>query len=197
VLYGATQQGGASGAGTIFSLAPPTTPGGAWTEAVLHSFATTADGNVPFAGVLLIGGTLYGTTEGGGVHYQGTIFSLSPPTAPGGQWRERILHSFEVSPEDGLNPYSPLVFSNGVFYTTTHSGGANGGGTVYSLTPPSLPSGSWTGTVVHSFAPFSSSSVDGIYPGSAVLPRGGVPYGTTPMGGMSAIYGGVVYAVKP
>jgi hypothetical protein len=45
VLYGTTSAGAGTcfpypGCGTVFSLAPPASPGGAWTESVLHSFAS-------------------------------------------------------------------------------------------------------------------------------------------------------------
>src|SRR5208283_1130693 len=48
-LYGATQFGGSApyGYGTIFRLAPPTEPSGAWTETVLYNFTGGNDGGVP------------------------------------------------------------------------------------------------------------------------------------------------------
>jgi uncharacterized repeat protein (TIGR03803 family) len=36
-LYGTTVSGGASGGGTAYSLAPPASPGGTWTETILDS----------------------------------------------------------------------------------------------------------------------------------------------------------------
>ena len=72
-LYGTTETGGASGRGTVFALDPVT---GA--ERVVHSFAGgTADGSSPEAGLVDVGGTLYGTTQSGGKHGSGTIYSLS------------------------------------------------------------------------------------------------------------------------
>jgi len=47
VLYGTTTAGGNSGGwGTVYSLTPPTSPQAAWTEHVLHSFASGSDGDV-------------------------------------------------------------------------------------------------------------------------------------------------------
>ena len=48
VLYGTSSGGGASNAGTVFALKPPTSAGGSWTETVLYSFtARTRSGGSP------------------------------------------------------------------------------------------------------------------------------------------------------
>src|SRR5579863_989240 len=44
VLYGVTTDGGTLQMGTVFSLTPPGSPGGVWTEAVLWSFGAVGDG---------------------------------------------------------------------------------------------------------------------------------------------------------
>jgi len=51
--HGTTQKGGSSNDGTVFSLAPPTSPGGSWGEKVLHSFRGT-DGAEPLAGLVIV-----------------------------------------------------------------------------------------------------------------------------------------------
>jgi uncharacterized repeat protein (TIGR03803 family) len=77
-LYGTTNEGGAyscgsnGGCGTVFSI----TPGG--TEKVLHSFGNGLDGASPYAALIDVKGTLYGTTESGGAHGYGTVFALTP-----------------------------------------------------------------------------------------------------------------------
>ena len=59
--------------GTVFSI----TTGG--TEKVLHSFGKGTDGSNPYAGLIDVNGTLYGTTVYGGAYdYYGTVFSLKP-----------------------------------------------------------------------------------------------------------------------
>jgi hypothetical protein len=75
-LYGTTQSGGASFAGTAYALKPPATPGGAWTEIPLHTF-TGSDGMSPTGLVIGRGGVLYGTTSGGGAYGYGTVFAIT------------------------------------------------------------------------------------------------------------------------
>jgi uncharacterized repeat protein (TIGR03803 family) len=141
-LYGTTFDGGTDNYGTVFSLTPPASPGGAWTYAILYSFVGGSDGAHPLAS-LTVGrhGVLYGITNTGGPTNNGTVFSLTPPTSPGGPWSEAVLHSFSGS--DGSEPTAPVVIgSGGVLYGTTELGGShicgglgNGCGTVFSLTP--------------------------------------------------------------
>ncbi len=57
-------------------------------ETVLHSFGSGSDGLYPYAGLLNVKCTLYGTTEQGGAHGCGTVYSVSTTGA------ERVLHSF-------------------------------------------------------------------------------------------------------
>jgi uncharacterized repeat protein (TIGR03803 family) len=91
VLYGTTGYGGVTsgspcsligvvvGCGTVYELTPPTSPGGPWTETILHSFTgQNGDGAIP--GPLTVGpdGVLYGPTSGGGSAGHGTIFALEP-----------------------------------------------------------------------------------------------------------------------
>lgn len=46
-------------------------------ERVLHTF-DGSDGSHPGAGLIDVGGTLYGTTYSGGAYAYGTVFSLKP-----------------------------------------------------------------------------------------------------------------------
>jgi uncharacterized repeat protein (TIGR03803 family) len=83
-LYGTTSQGGGAmgcenGCGTVFKA----TPLGA--ESVLHSFASGSDGDSPQGDLINVGGTLYGTTFGGGGtgcggpgSGCGTVFKVTP-----------------------------------------------------------------------------------------------------------------------
>jgi uncharacterized repeat protein (TIGR03803 family) len=75
-LYGTTEGGGAFHFGVVFELFQN---GGNWTETVLHSFGSGADGASPTAGVLVnAAGSLYGTTVRGGPFEVGTVFEVAP-----------------------------------------------------------------------------------------------------------------------
>jgi len=76
-LWGMTYSGGDSDLGTVYQLR---TDGSGY--AVLHEFAGGADdGATPFAGLLLSGSALVGTTTYGGDSNLGVVFSLPiPPT---------------------------------------------------------------------------------------------------------------------
>ena len=125
-LYGTTANGGAYGDGTVFEV---TLSG---TETILHSFDNNdIDGINPYAGLVVYKGNLYGTTvNGGGTgSAAGIVFKM---TSSG---TETILHTFGGSP-DGAFPRGGVVFdTSGNLYGTTLSGGRNGVGTVFKLTP--------------------------------------------------------------
>ena len=131
VLYGVTS-------GTAFSLTPPASPGAAWTEAVIYTFSSDEE-SPPSAGLAIgNGGVLYGVNAGDG--FGGTVFSLTPPTSPGGVWTFTALYSMEGS--TGRLPQAPLAIGkDGVLYGTAPSGGIYeppyglGCGIVFSITP--------------------------------------------------------------
>jgi uncharacterized repeat protein (TIGR03803 family) len=133
-FYGTTSYAGANGWGTVFKI----TPSGTLTT--LHSFGG-ADGAQPSAGLVqATNGDLYGTTWQGGSSNPagcygrgcGTVFKITPSGTL------TTLYSFcsESGCADGELPLAGLVqATNGDFYGTTSSGGANGGGTVFRITP--------------------------------------------------------------
>lgn len=116
-LYGTTIHGGSkcgkSGCGTVFSI---TTSGGGAT--VLYRFKNSVDGRHPYAGLVNVNGTLYGTTEGGGAAGRGTVFTITPSGS------EKVVHIFGRSPAGGKSPFSGLLPVKGELYGTTEYGGA-------------------------------------------------------------------------
>jgi uncharacterized repeat protein (TIGR03803 family) len=184
------------GCGTVYKLVPPSSPGGSWTEKVLHRFANRKqDGYYPYAG-LVIGpnGALYGTTVYGGNPGGGTAFEVLPPAAGREVWTETVIHTFSGENGDGNTPQCVLaVGANGVIYGTTTGGGTSHLGTVFELTPPASPGGAWTETILYSF---TGAPGDGGSPvAGVVIGSGGVLYGTTQHGGASN--NGSVFQLSP
>jgi len=147
VLYGTTQGGGSGacsatgigGCGAVFSLSPPASPGGTWTEALLYSPNTNgrcSNGDTVYAGVAIASnGVLYGTTDCGGPNFGGVVYSLTPPGSAGGAWAETTIHNF-VNTANGGNPYANVVIGHdGTLYGATYGGGTSGLGVVFSLKP--------------------------------------------------------------
>lgn len=171
VLYGTTGFGGSSNFGTVYELAPPASPGGAWRMKVLYSF-TYDSGVHPQTGVAIGSGkVLFGTTPSGGAFNCGTIYALAPPAVTGGAWTETLLYTFTGGADGGMPLASPVIGKGGILYGTTTSGGSSVGGTLFSLTPPVSAGGSWTYAVLHDF-PFPYNA------GPLVIGEGGVLYGT-------------------
>jgi uncharacterized repeat protein (TIGR03803 family) len=188
-LYGTTCCGGAYHSstdigGTVFRVS---TTGA---EHVLHSFGKGSDGQFPFAGLLNVRGTLYGTTAGDGASNYGTVFKMNATTG-----KESVLYHFKGG-SDGATPYfGTLVPLNDVLYGTTTVGGGTGCtagcGTVFSVTT------SGTEHVVYRF----KGGKDGVGPYGGLLPINGALFGTTQFGGNTGCYKsfgcGTVYSVTP
>jgi uncharacterized repeat protein (TIGR03803 family) len=130
-LYGTTRAGGGGGGqGTVFWVNPKTR-----VKVLVYSFQGGSDGAEPGAGVIDVGGTLYGTTISGGAHADGTIYSVNPKTGT-----EKVLYSFGGA-SDGASPSASLINVKGTLYGTTVDGGDTncaagiGCGTVFSYKP--------------------------------------------------------------
>jgi uncharacterized repeat protein (TIGR03803 family) len=107
---------------------------------VLRSLRGGNDGGLPFASLLLFGNTLYGTTEFDGANGSGTVFSVNTDGTD-----FTVLHAFTAlsgdppqTNSDGATSSASLVQSGNTLYGTARRGGANGVGTVFSLTLPSV-----------------------------------------------------------
>jgi len=205
VIYGLAYSGGTSGRGIAYSLTPPVSPGGAWTESVLYNFGAPnySSYNPESTPVIGSGGVVYGEAQGGATNH-GMIFSLTPPAVAGGAWTETPIYSFGGPPSDGSNPFGGLRFgAGGVLYGTTEGGGdgctGDGCGTVFSLAPPATPAGTWTETVLYNFKGYPVGY--GYAPtGGVAIGSGGVLYGTTNLGGSGPCEGGAcgtVFSLTP
>jgi uncharacterized repeat protein (TIGR03803 family) len=150
-------------------------------ERVAYSF-NGSDGAAPNGLIFDSAGNLYGAASSGGSHDVGIIFELVPKS--GGGWTEKILHSFNNETTDGYQPNGQLVFdSSGNLYGTTRSGGTQGLGAVFELSPRT--SGQWAEKLVYSFR---GEGNDGIYPFAGVIfDSAGNLYGTTESGGASSL----------
>jgi uncharacterized repeat protein (TIGR03803 family) len=167
----------------------------------LFSFDGT-DGSVPWAALVqATNGDLYGTTAGGGNSDSacpsflapgcGTIFKITPS----GTLTTVYTFCSQSACPDGANPEAALVqATNGDFYGTTVVGGANGGGTVFKITP------SGTLTTLYSFCAQSGCADGGNPYAGLVQATNGDFYGTTELGGANtAPYGGAgtVFKITP
>ena len=205
-FYGTTQTGGASNYGTIFKI----TPSGTLTT--LHSFVV-GDGSYPNALVQATDGNFYGTAGRGGANGYG-----SPPLCPAGPGITGGCGTvFKITPSgtlttiynfcsvqngslcaDGIWPHAGLVQgTDGNFYGTTSSNGANGAGTVFKITATG------TLTTLYSFCAHGNAScTDGKDPEAALVQAtDGNFYGTTFNGGVdcngSGLGCGTVFKITP
>jgi uncharacterized repeat protein (TIGR03803 family) len=167
-FYGTTQLDGASGIGTVIQI---TTTG---TVNVLHTFAGTGDGGQP-GGALVEGpdGYFYGTTDGDASltaenGANGTFFRITPAGVL------TTLHVFSGT-TDGAYPNGIYLASDGNFYGTTMSGGANSQGVFYRI------NSSGTITALYNFG---ASAVDAQSTQARVIQASdGNIYGTAVSGG--------------
>ena len=205
-LYGTTYMGGTGqactgGCGVVFKLSPK---GTRYTETVLHDFqGGTNDGDYPRAALLgVAGGDLIGaTTRGAGSGPGGgTVYEL---VRAGTHYTERLLYVFTDAYTQGAVPDDEdglYMDAAGHLYGTTIAGGSAGSGcgsgpcgTVFMLTPSK--SGSYSGTVLHSF----QGGNDGAVPRASLAadPKGTL-YSTTESGGTGPSGGyGLVFKVAP
>lgn len=198
VFYGTTEFGGTAGSGAVFAFNV-----GGTSLTSLYDFTALAPSPYPYVnsdgaepnGLMVAGGTLYGTAQEGGPAGTGTLFSLSS-----GGSNFAVLHAFTAtaySPvyqsqtnSDGAYPTPGLILSGNTFYGTTEQGGASGSGTVFAVNSDG------TGfTVLYNFSALSDgTNGDGAYPTGGLALSGGILFGTAKSGGNSG--NGTVFAVN-
>ncbi|MGO9564933.1 MAG: choice-of-anchor tandem repeat GloVer-containing protein [Candidatus Korobacteraceae bacterium] len=188
-LYGTGANGGYI-SGVVWELSPS---GSGWNEQAIYTFTglNGGDGGYPEGGVTFDSeGNLYGTTSEYGHTIEGccgAVFQLVPSESG---WTENTLYDF-TDGDDGSTPYGGVIAdSAGNLYGTTTTDGANGGGTVFELSP----SGSgYTFQTIYSFSGTKGQQV-GPY-GNLVMDSAGNLYGTTYLDGR---YGwGNVFKLTP
>ena len=163
-FYGQTAVGGVNDrAGVIFKLSP----NGAYAKLHDNSPALGTNGR---GGLIVSGGVLYGTMEGGGSSGGGVVFSMN---IAGSNYT--VLHSFAGS-GDGQYPYAKLCLaSDGYLYGTTYDGGS-GNGVIFKI----LPDGNGYAVLRSLAMSEGSQPYEGVIEGSD-----GNLYGTSSTGGSS------------
>jgi len=178
-LYGATREGGAELAGTIYSL---TRDGGDFK--MVFSFSTNgAAGRYPMNSVIQAkDGRLYGKTLSGGVGDGCTIFGVN---TDGSNFKS--LHSFEHSEAARTIAYSGLIEgSDGMLYGTTSGEGTERNGSIFRINKD--------GSGFQTLYFFTGQAPDGRVPDASVTEIAGVLYGTTEGGGFDDF--GVLYRIN-
>ncbi len=127
-IYGATYRGGAQFQGALFRMNPD---GSGF--AILHSFNPGVDGGSPYVPPTEGSDSmLYGTTTLGGTANAGIIYRCRKD---GGGYS--VVYTFSNTGTNGYSPHAILLpATDGAFYSTALSGGAEGGGTLYRFIPP-------------------------------------------------------------
>jgi uncharacterized repeat protein (TIGR03803 family) len=190
-LYGTTAKGGAScdiigGCGTVFSITPT------GIETVLYAFkGYPDDGADPVGGLIVVNGTLYGTTAIGGSGSctrgnQGSV-GCGAAFAISSSGTETLLHSFGKTQSDGDFP-NGLVDVGGSLYGTTVEGGRVNDGTVFAITTSGVE------RVLHHFS-IDHPQRNGALPVAGLIDANGTLYGTTSAGGQ--YNEGTVYSITP
>ncbi len=169
-LYSTT--GNNDGAGGLYGSVYKVTPAG--TATTLHTFTNGADGSYPYwPPIQGTNGIFYGTTQAQIAN--STAYSV---TSSG---TFTTLHTFTGS--DGQNVNGLVQGSDGNFYGSSQSGGANNLGVVYKMTSAGAV------TVLHSFA--GSDGAVGRW--DLIQAKDGNFYGVTLNGGTNG--GGVLYKI--
>jgi uncharacterized repeat protein (TIGR03803 family) len=133
-LYGTTLYGGpVSNSGSVFKLVPKA-PFLLSTVVGFDALSggINVDGANPAPGLTIMNGTFYGANSAGGANGFGTIFEIQA-----GIFNKFYDFTGNAGPIWGNNATSDL-FANtdGLLYGVTNSGGANGLGVIYAVTPP-------------------------------------------------------------
>jgi uncharacterized repeat protein (TIGR03803 family)/parallel beta-helix repeat protein len=167
-IYGVTYDGGMWSAGTIYRA---NIDGTGFT--VLYDFSLSPGAARPIASLLMDGDYLYGTTERGGAHDEGTVFRINKDGTD-----FHIIYEFTWNDAtDGSSPTSALIQDANYLYGMTRIGGASGMGTIFRIDK-----------TTHAFLQlhaFAGGATGGRYPYGDLTMVGSLLYGMTYQGGTS------------
>jgi uncharacterized repeat protein (TIGR03803 family) len=168
-LYSTTNAGG-SGQGGVYVVTPT------GTEKRLHDFPT---GSYCNSGLTLgSDGNFYGACTSLDESKNGYLYKVTPTGS------FTTLYKFTDANGDGARPQAPPIqATDGNYYGTTQSGGANGNGAVYKLTP------NGTVTILYSFADLDASPTAPLVQGTD-----GNLYGSAPNGGSNRV--GTIFKIS-
>jgi uncharacterized repeat protein (TIGR03803 family) len=185
-LFGTTDHGGGSNAGTVFEMVKNGSSYNAPT--ILHFFAGGSDGAFLQFGVIAdANDDLFGTTnQGGNASSDGTVFEL---VKGANGYTKTTLYAFAGATADGSSPYVTLSMDGaGNLFGATHGGGTNNVGAVYEL---AKSGSSFTESVLYSFA---GGDTDGGFPDAGVVVDGnGNIFGTADLHGPIINGAGMVF----
>jgi uncharacterized repeat protein (TIGR03803 family) len=169
-----------------FAVTFPSSRSHAQTINTLYSFSGSNGAN-PEGSLTLVGSTLYGTTNGGGAHNDGAIFSI--PVSGGAP---TLVASFSGS-ATGQNPDGSLTLSadGSTLYGTAINGGFFAGGS--SAGEGAIFSIPTTGGTPTLLASFSLTSPSGEFPFGSLTLVGSTLYGMAYDGGAHG--DGVIFSV--
>jgi uncharacterized repeat protein (TIGR03803 family) len=180
-LYGTASIGGSNLAGTVFSV---NVNGSNFTT--LHTFTGGNDGGGPYSGLVLAGGTLYGSVTYGGASNFGALFALST----NGQ---NFTNIYSFTNANEASPIGNLLLAGGTLYGTASGGNGGGFGSVFAIGTNGLGY-----TNLHSFSPNSGfpnyTNKDGSAPEAGLILVGNLLYGTASQSGLHG--SGVIFAVS-
>jgi hypothetical protein len=143
-------------------------------------------------GLVAAEGALYGATSAVAPvgNNCGSVFELLPPTAPGDEWTETVLHAFTGN-GDGCTPIGPPALGpDQALYGVTNVGGAYDAGAVYQVRPPASPGQAWTESIIYSFDVVAADPV-------SLIVRGNQSLYVATMGGGANANGSLVELQRP
>jgi len=154
---------------------------------VLWSFPGYPGPDTPYAGLVLGGSTLYGTSSFGGTNNYGTIFKLNTDGS-----NPQVIYTIGTTNNDGDNPVARLLLSGNTLYGTSPlAGNGAGDGLVFSL---NTSGGNFQ--MLKFFGTPTDDSSDGYYPTTGLVLNGNTLFGTTADGGNTNRPAGTVFEIN-